>query len=61
MLGNESFQWEAVDLHYWQTRDMEWYDPSVPTTRDGYLDITMTEQVRILYLNGAVDQLKVLI
>jgi beta-glucanase (GH16 family) len=23
---------------------MEWYDPSVPNTHDGYLDITMTEQ-----------------
>ncbi|KAG5350129.1 hypothetical protein C0989_012528 [Termitomyces sp. Mn162] len=20
--------WEAVDLHYWQTNDLEWYDPS---------------------------------
>ena len=37
-------QWEAVDIHYWQTRDLEWYDPDVPTTRDGNLEITLTEQ-----------------
>ncbi|KAI0316214.1 beta-glucan synthesis-associated [Amylostereum chailletii] len=33
--------WEAVDLHYWQTGDLEWYDPKQATTRDGYLALTM--------------------
>jgi len=41
--GDDPF-WEAVDIHYWQTRDLEWYDPDVPTTRDGNLEITLTEQ-----------------
>lgn len=36
--------WEAVDLHYWQTRDMEWYHPDALTTRNGSLAITMTQQ-----------------
>lgn len=33
--------WEAVDLWYGATGDLEWYDPSQITTRDGYLVITM--------------------
>ena len=33
--------WEAVDLWYWATRDMEWYDPGQITTRDGSLRIKM--------------------
>jgi hypothetical protein len=24
--GDDPF-WEAVDLNYWATRDLEWYDP----------------------------------
>ncbi|GJN87819.1 hypothetical protein Rhopal_000774-T1 [Rhodotorula paludigena] len=36
--------WEAVDLHYWGTRDLQWYDPDAITTRDGNLVITMTQQ-----------------
>lgn len=24
--------WEAVDLQYWPTGDLEWYDPQVRTT-----------------------------
>ncbi|KAL1760403.1 glycoside hydrolase family 16 protein [Schizophyllum commune] len=36
--------WEAVDLHYWPTGDIEWYDPKAITTRDGNLVITMTEE-----------------
>ena len=35
--------WEAVDLHYWPTGDLEWYDPSTITTKGGKLVITMTE------------------
>ncbi|KAG2008507.1 beta-glucan synthesis-associated protein KRE6 [Coprinopsis cinerea AmutBmut pab1-1] len=33
--------WEAVDIHYWGTNDLEWYDPSQATTRDGALQLTL--------------------
>lgn len=33
--------WEAVDLHYWGTNDLEWYDPKQATTKDGYLQLTL--------------------
>jgi beta-glucanase (GH16 family) len=36
--------WEAVDLWYWPTGDLEWYDPGQITTADGNLVITMIEQ-----------------
>ncbi|KAJ7020055.1 beta-glucan synthesis-associated [Mycena alexandri] len=35
--------WEAVNLHYWQTGDLEWYDPSAVTTKNGALEITLSE------------------
>lgn len=35
--------WEAVDLHYWPTGDLEWYTPEAITTSGGSLVITMTE------------------
>ncbi|EJC97937.1 glycoside hydrolase family 16 protein [Fomitiporia mediterranea MF3/22] len=35
--------WEAVDLHYWPTGDLEWYDPSAVTTANGKLVFTMAE------------------
>lgn len=35
--------WEAVDLNYWATGDIEWYSPEAITTKDGKLQITMTE------------------
>jgi len=35
--------WEAVDLHYWGTKDLEWYDPSQVTTAEGALQITLEE------------------
>ncbi|KAF8649109.1 hypothetical protein AX16_006007 [Volvariella volvacea WC 439] len=38
--GDDPF-WEAVDLWYGATGDLEWYDPSQVTTRDGALVITM--------------------
>ncbi|KAF8888450.1 beta-glucan synthesis-associated protein KRE6 [Gymnopilus junonius] len=34
--GDDPF-WEAVDLHYWGTNDLEWYDPSQITTKNGSL------------------------
>ncbi|KAK9899858.1 glycoside hydrolase family 16 protein [Cystobasidium minutum MCA 4210] len=36
--------WEAVDLHYWGTGDYEWNDPQAITTKDGYLEITMSKE-----------------
>jgi beta-glucanase (GH16 family) len=33
--------WEAVDLNYWPTGDVEWYDPGQITTANGKLVITM--------------------
>ncbi|KAK4685409.1 beta-glucan synthesis-associated protein KRE6, partial [Tremellales sp. Uapishka_1] len=41
--GDDPF-WTAVDLHYWPTGDFEWYDPSAITTKDGKLQITMTQE-----------------
>ncbi|KAG0151339.1 hypothetical protein CROQUDRAFT_36918 [Cronartium quercuum f. sp. fusiforme G11] len=35
--------WEAVDLHYWATGDLEWYDPDAITTAGGNLQITITQ------------------
>ncbi|KAM6494166.1 glycoside hydrolase family 16 protein, partial [Amanita muscaria] len=40
--GDDPF-WEAVDLHYWPTADLEWYDPGTITTKDGKLVITLSE------------------
>ncbi|KAJ7768363.1 glycoside hydrolase family 16 protein [Mycena metata] len=36
--------WEAVDLHYWSTNNMEWYDPAGVTTAGGALRITLSAQ-----------------
>ncbi|GAA5898575.1 hypothetical protein JCM8208_004704 [Rhodotorula glutinis] len=36
--------WEAVDLHYWGTRDLEWYDPDAVSTKDGNLVIELTQE-----------------
>ncbi|KAJ2145160.1 hypothetical protein IW136_001088 [Coemansia sp. RSA 678] len=33
--------WEAVDLWYWPTRDLEWYDPHHARTAGGNLEITL--------------------
>ena len=33
--------WEAVDLHYWQTNNIEWYDPEALTTKNGSLEISL--------------------
>ena len=55
--GDDPF-WEAVDcaslvlpsrsradcgiVNYWQTGDLEWYDPAAITTRNGSLEITLS-------------------
>ncbi|KAJ7487429.1 beta-glucan synthesis-associated protein [Mycena galericulata] len=36
--------WEAVDLHYWQTNNLEWYDPAAITTNNGALEITLSQK-----------------
>lgn len=36
--------WTAVDLHYWQTDDLEWYDPAAVTTANGSLQITLSKK-----------------
>ncbi|KAH7101375.1 beta-glucan synthesis-associated [Auriculariales sp. MPI-PUGE-AT-0066] len=38
--GDDPF-WEAVDIWYGATRDLEWYDPDAVTTQDGYLRIKL--------------------
>jgi len=42
--------WEAVNLWYGATQDLEWYDPSQVTTKGGSLQITM-EQVADINMN----------
>ncbi|KAI0094797.1 glycoside hydrolase family 16 protein [Irpex rosettiformis] len=36
--------WEAADLHYWQTNNLEWYDPAAVTTKNGSLQITLSRK-----------------
>lgn len=36
--------WEAVDLHYWETNNLEWYSPEALVTRDGYLQVTLSQK-----------------
>ncbi|CCG85039.1 protein of unknown function [Taphrina deformans PYCC 5710] len=38
--GDDQF-FEAKDLWYWPTQDLEWYDPDAVTTRGGYLELRM--------------------
>lgn len=49
--------WEAVDLHYWQTNNLEWYDPSSVTTSGGALHITLSNTVNhdLNYMGGLVS------
>ncbi|KAF9234999.1 glycoside hydrolase family 16 protein [Melanogaster broomeanus] len=36
--------WEAPNLHYWGTGDLEWYDPAAVTTKNGALEITLSKE-----------------
>ena len=36
--------WEAVDLHYWETNNLEWYDPAAIMTQGGDLVITLSQK-----------------
>ncbi|KAL0578612.1 hypothetical protein V5O48_003403 [Marasmius crinis-equi] len=47
--------WEAVDLHYWGTNNMEWYDPEAVTTENGALKITMSrKETHDLHFEGGM-------
>ncbi|CCO28994.1 Beta-glucan synthesis-associated protein KRE6 AltName: Full=Killer toxin-resistance protein 6 [Rhizoctonia solani AG-1 IB] len=35
--------WEATDLHYWGTNNLEWYDPSALTTTGGSLKVSLSK------------------
>ena len=39
--------WEAVDMHYWVTNNLEWYDPAAITTQNGSLVITLARSFDI--------------
>jgi len=41
--GDDPF-WEGQDLNYWQTVNYEWCDPAAVITKDGSMQITMSEQ-----------------
>ncbi|KAI0756923.1 glycoside hydrolase family 16 protein [Daedaleopsis nitida] len=49
--------WEAVDLHYWSTINLEWYDPSMITTRNGALEITLDKKPNhgLDYMGGMIQ------
>lgn len=53
--------WEAVDLHYWGTNDLEWHDPHQVTTANGSMQIRMdrvddiTQNHNMLYKGGMVQ------
>ncbi|KDN37556.1 hypothetical protein RSAG8_10073, partial [Rhizoctonia solani AG-8 WAC10335] len=36
--------WEASDLHYWGTNNLEWYSPDMVNTGGGHLNITLARQ-----------------
>ncbi|EJD47628.1 beta-glucan synthesis-associated [Auricularia subglabra TFB-10046 SS5] len=49
--------WEAVNLHYWPTVDLEWYDPDQIRTKDGKLVITIDQQQNhdLNYISGMLQ------
>lgn len=49
--------WEAVDLHYWPTNDLEWYDPDQIRTKDGKLVITLEQKDNhdLQYISGMLQ------
>ncbi|KAF8648187.1 hypothetical protein AX16_006326, partial [Volvariella volvacea WC 439] len=52
--------WEAVDLHYWGTNDLEWYDPGSVTTSGGALRIALSQESRetnhnLTYRSGMIQ------
>ncbi|KAF8200296.1 beta-glucan synthesis-associated protein KRE6 [Pholiota molesta] len=61
--GDDPF-WEAVDLHYWGTVDLEWYDPMQATTANGSLQLTIDkvgdplDNHNLTYRSGMVSRNK---
>ncbi|KAJ7293423.1 glycoside hydrolase family 16 protein [Mycena rebaudengoi] len=49
--------WEAVDLHYWATNNLEWYDPSAAITKDGALVLTLSKTPThdLNYMGGLIS------
>ncbi|KAI0737554.1 beta-glucan synthesis-associated protein [Daedaleopsis nitida] len=49
--------WEAVDLHYWATGNLEWYDPSTIMTRNGSLEIQLLKKPNhdLDYMGGMIS------
>ncbi|KAJ7594668.1 beta-glucan synthesis-associated [Mycena floridula] len=41
--GDDPF-WEANDMHYWGTGNLEWYDPAAITTSGGSLRVTLSKK-----------------
>lgn len=54
--GDDPF-WEAVDLWYGATNDLEWYDPGQITTKNGALSILMenVESHNLQYRSGMLQ------
>ncbi|KZT06001.1 glycoside hydrolase family 16 protein [Laetiporus sulphureus 93-53] len=48
--------WEAVNLHYWETNNLEWLDPTAVTTHNGSLEITMSKKENhgLAYTSGMI-------
>jgi beta-glucanase (GH16 family) len=53
--GDDPF-WEANDLHYWGTNNLEWYDPGQVTTVGGAMKITLAKKRNhdLNYIGGLV-------
>lgn len=54
--GDDPF-WEAVDIWYGATADMEWYDPAQVTTKNGTLNILMENKPShgLQYVSGMLQ------
>ncbi len=48
--------WQAENLHYWSTNNLEWYDPKQVTTAGGSLVITLDKKAEhgLNYTGGLV-------
>ncbi|CAO1629954.1 unnamed protein product [Parajaminaea phylloscopi] len=54
--GDDPF-WEAVNIWYGVTGDLEWYSPEAVNTTNGYLQITMSEKItHDLYFQSGMVQ-----
>ncbi|KAF8351645.1 glycoside hydrolase family 16 protein [Amanita rubescens] len=47
--------WEAANLHYWSTNNLEWYDPAAVTTSNGSLVITYSEMNKFCFTGGIFE------